>query len=60
MLYNSLHHLINRSSSSREFFLSLPVQTQMILHKEKFFIHSQFDLRRKAEIVESLRRKDLM
>ncbi len=60
MLYNSLHHLINRSASSRKFFLSLPVQTQMILHKENFFIHSQFDLRRKAEIVESLRRKDLL
>ena len=60
MLYNSLHHLINRSSSSRRFFLSLPVQTQMILHKDNFFIHTQHDLRRKAEIVEALRRKELL
>ncbi len=60
MLYNSLHHLLNRSSSSRAFFLSLPVETQMILHKENFHIHTQLQLRHKAEIVEQLRRKELI
>ena len=58
MLYNSLHHLINRSSSSRRFFLSLPVEVQMVLHKDNF--HTQLDLRRKAEIIQSLMRKDLI
>ncbi|MBE6902302.1 MAG: hypothetical protein E7478_07485 [Ruminococcaceae bacterium] len=60
MLYNSLHHLISRSSSSREFFLSLPVEVQMALHKDNFFIHTQLDLRRKAEIAAELIRKELI
>lgn len=60
MLYNSLHHLISRSSSSREFFLSLPVEVQMVLHKDNFFIHTQLDLRRKAEIAAALLRKELI
>lgn len=60
MQYNSLHHLISRSSSSRRFFLSLPVEVQMVLHKDNFFIHTQFDLRNKAEIAQQLLRKDLI
>lgn len=60
MLYNSLHHLINRSSSSRAFFLSLPVEVQMVLHKDNFHIHTQLQLRHKAEIVQSLMRKELI
>lgn len=60
MLYNSLHHLISRSSSSRAFFLSLPVEAQMALHKDNFHIHTQLDLRRKAEIVMQLLKKELI
>lgn len=60
MLYNSLHHLINRSSSSRAFFLSQPVEVQMALHKDNFHIHTQQQLRHKAEIVRSLMRKNLI
>ncbi len=60
MLYNSLHHLLKRSSSSRAFFLSLPVETQRILHKENFYIHTQLQLRHKAEIAEQLRKKELI
>lgn len=60
MLYNSLHHLINKSASSRAFFLSLPVEVQMALHKDNYFIHTQLQLRRKAEIVQSLLRKELI
>ena len=60
MQYNSLHHLINRSSSSRAFFLSLPMETQMLLHKDNFHIHTQLQLRQKAEIAEQLRKKDLI
>lgn len=60
MLYNSLHHLISRSSSSRAFFLSLPVPVQMALHKDNFNIHTQLQLRHKAEIVSSLIRKELL
>lgn len=60
MLYNSLHHLISRSASSREFFLSLPVEVQMVLHKDNLFIHTQLDLRRKAEIAAELLKKELI
>ena len=60
MLYNSLHHLIMRSSSSRRFFLSLPVEVQMVLHKDNFFIHTQLDLRIKAEAAQQLLRKELI
>ena len=60
MLYNSLHHLIQRSSSSREFFHSLPVDIRKLLHKDNFHIHTQLDLRRKAEMAEQLRKKKLI
>ncbi len=60
MLYNSLHHLISRSSSSRAFFLSLPRETQRALHRENLRIHTQLELRRMAEIAEKLRRKALI
>ncbi len=60
MLYNSLRHLIKHSSSSRAFFMSLPMEIRMILHKDNFHIHTQLQLRRKAEIAEQLRRKELI
>ncbi len=60
MQYNSLHHLISKSTSSRRFFLSLPVEVQMALHKDNFFIHTQLDLRIKAEFATELLRKELI
>lgn len=60
MLYNSLHHMISRSSSSRTFFLSLPVRVQMALHKDNRHIRTQLQLRLKAETVQSLIRKEII
>ncbi len=59
MLYNSLRHLILKSASSRKFFGSLPRETQRLIRKDNYLIHSQLDLRLKAEWAEALRRKKL-
>ena len=42
--------LIQRSSSSREYFLSLPVDTQLRLHVLNDYIHSLHQLHIYAEI----------
>lgn len=60
MQYNSLHHLISKSSSSRSFFLALPAEAQRVLHKENLHIHTQLELRLMAEAALSLLRKDLI
>ena len=52
MRYDSLHDLINSSSSSRKFFLSLPVKMQICLHEHNDYIHTADELHRKAEIIE--------
>ena len=44
MLYKSLHDLINLSSSSRKYFLSLSVDMQLQLHQYNEIIHSAHDL----------------
>ncbi|MCC8192328.1 MAG: hypothetical protein LIO41_04735 [Ruminococcus sp.] len=51
MRYDNLHELIFSSSSSRQYFLSLPVEIQIILHEQNDFIHTLFELRRNAEYV---------
>ena len=48
--YQNLHELIQRSSSSREYFLSLPVDTQLRLHVLNDYIHSLNKLHIYAEI----------
>ncbi|MDU4087270.1 MAG: hypothetical protein E7H80_08480 [Thomasclavelia ramosa] len=48
--YQNLHELIQRSSSSREYFLSLPVDTQLRLHVLNDYIHSLHQLHIYAEI----------
>ena len=40
--YQNLHELIQRSSSSREYFLSLPVDTQLRLHVLNDYIHQKY------------------
>lgn len=60
MLYNSLHHLISKSASSRSFFLALPKEAQMALHKDNFHIHTQLELRLMAEAALALLKKDLI
>ena len=48
--YQNLHELIERSSSSREYFLSLPVDTQLRLHVLNDYTHSLHQLHIYAEI----------
>ena len=48
--YQNLHELIQRSSSSREYFLSLPVDTQLRLHVLNDYIHPLHQLHIYAEI----------
>lgn len=56
MRYDNLHHLIDSSSSSRAYFLSLPVHTQLELHKQNEFIHTAEELRRFAGTFKSYER----
>lgn len=49
MQFTNLQELIQISSSSRQYLLSLPVSIQMQLHEQNDFIHTQYDLRRNAE-----------
>lgn len=51
MKYENLKELINESSSTRRYFLSLPVGVQMKLHEQNEFIHSAYELHRNAEII---------
>lgn len=44
MKYDSLQELISRSSSSRQYFLSLPVSMQLALHERNSSIHTAADL----------------
>lgn len=49
MQYENLKLLISSSSSSRRFFLSLPVDVQLSLHDKNDFIKTQQDLRMYAD-----------
>lgn len=47
--YNNLHALIQGSSSTRNYFLSLPVAVQIILHEQNDYIHTAEELHTHAE-----------
>ena len=49
MDYNSLTQLLSESSDSRSFFLNLPVDIQLELHKYNDSIRTSADLKKKAE-----------
>ncbi len=49
MQFANLQELIQISSSSRRYLLSLPVSIQMQLHEQNDCIHTQYELRRNAE-----------
>lgn len=53
MRYNDLNDLINFSSSSRRFFLSLPVKLQISLHEFNDYIHTAEELHQKAGELEN-------
>ena len=55
MLYRDLNALLDGSSSSREYFLSLPAELQMDLHRHPTLISSAQDLRHFAGIFSRLR-----
>ena len=44
--YENLNQLIGKSSSSRQYFLSLPVSIQVELHKYNNYIHTAAELHR--------------
>ena len=48
-MYENLNQLINLSSSSRSYFLSLPVDIQMKLHNCSKHIHTAYDLHKYAD-----------
>lgn len=52
MQYKNLDELISGSSSSRKYFLSLPVSMQLSLHEQNDYIHSASDLHSRAEAIE--------
>lgn len=51
MYYENLHTLIQRSSSTRQYFLSLPVAMQVALHEYNDYIHTAQELRQSVEVV---------
>lgn len=52
MYYNDLQELINHSSSSRRYFLSLPVAMQLSLHEQNAYIHTSAELHLRADMLE--------
>lgn len=52
MQYKNLQELLFHSTSSRQYFLSLPVPVQQALHDRDPFIHSAADLHVHAQAVE--------
>lgn len=52
MHYDNLQSLIENSSSSRHFFLSLPVKMQIELHEHNDYIHSAHQLHYLADSIQ--------
>jgi hypothetical protein len=52
MRYSSLNELIKNSSSTRRYFLSLPVEMQIALHEHNAYIHTAQELRHHASAIE--------
>lgn len=52
MKYNNLQDLISHSSSSRRYFLSLPVSLQLVLHEQGDYICTATDLHLRTDMLE--------
>lgn len=52
MKYNNLQDLLSHSSSTRRYFLSLPVPLQLALHEYNDYICTAADLHIKADIIQ--------
>lgn len=57
MKYDNLSHLIRESSSSRRYFLSLPVSMQMALHEHNDYIHTAAELHRRVDAIKVYNRQ---
>ncbi len=53
MVYQNLSELLSRSSSTRKYFISLPVMMQMLLHKEHNDINTAAKLRWTVDVLKS-------
>lgn len=51
MKYKDLQDLISHSSTSRQYFLSLPVPLQLALHQYNASIHTAADLHLRVDII---------
>lgn len=60
MRYENLNKLICLSSSTRRYFLSLPVSLQMELHNYNDFIHTAAELRRFTEQLEKYNKQVML
>ena len=49
--YENLNQLIRESSSSRRYFLSLPVSMQLKLHEHNDYIHTADELHRRTDAI---------
>lgn len=49
--YNNLQELIWGSTSTRAYFLSLPVAVQIVLHEQNNYIHTAEELHTNAECI---------
>lgn len=56
MRYGTLHDLLMKSSSSRKFLLSQPVEVQMKLHEMDGYIHTADELHRYAGLLKKAER----
>lgn len=50
--YDNLQHLIRASSSTRQYFMSLPAETQCTLHRYQDYIHTAQELHQWAQIID--------
>ena len=56
VIYDSLQELLRHSSSSRQYFLSLPTDKQLALHEHDRYIHTAADLHTHAAAVDDYNR----
>lgn len=56
MKYKDLKDLITNSSTSRQYFLSLPVPLQLALHEYNACIHTAADLHLNADILRNCKK----
>lgn len=57
MQYSNLQSLIRNSKSARKYFLSLPIDMQLELHKHNEYIHSAQQLNSLAYSIDKMNQK---